>query len=449
MSRTPKPPVAATAAAPSAAVAAPPKPRRGAASGMPEPASGPWAAPALDQPCALLGGLSPATFMRRHWHRKPLLIRQALPPQAWAGLDREALLALAARPGLSARLVERQPAAPAARGRRAAAQGEGWSLRQGPFSRRQLPPATQPGWTLLVQGLDRHLDAARALLDPFAFLPAARLDDLMVSWASEGGGVGPHVDSYDVFLLQIGGARRWRIAPPGDEQLRPGLPLRILEHFSPTEDWLLEPGDMLYLPPGWGHDGVAEGGPCLTASIGFRAPAQAELADALLNRMLDTVDPDDPAEAERYRDPGQPATAQPGRIPEALQAHALALVRERLAAPGAVCLALGEWLSEPAPDAEFAPGDEDDEAALDAQMAQALRLGLRLARGSRMLYDADCIYLNGQGWRAAGRDALLMQALADRRGLEAAALRRISAAARALLRQWLLDGWIEPLGPAA
>ena len=430
MSRTPKPPLAAPAAA-----AATPVPTRR------RPAAPAQALPVIEQPCALLGGLSPTAFMRRHWHKKPLLIRQALPPQAWAGLDREALLRLAAEPGLSARLIQRQ-AAPAGRGRRQAA-GEDWSLRQGPFSRRQLPPADQPGWTLLVQGLDRHLPAGRALLDHFAFLPAARLDDLMVSWASEGGGVGPHVDSYDVFLLQIGGVRRWRIAPPGDERLRAGLPLRILETFTPSEEWRLEPGDMLYLPPGWGHDGVAEDGACLTASIGFRAPAQAELADALLNRLLDAVDPDDPAEAQRYRDPGQPATLQPGRIPEALQAHALKQVRERLAAPAAVELALGEWLSEPAPDAVFDPLDEEDREGLDAREAQALAAGLQLARGSRMLYDAQRIYLNGEGWRAAGRDARLMQALADARALDAASLRRASPAARGLLRQWLLDGWLE------
>lgn len=426
MSRTPKTPSAAEAAAPS-------RTRRR-----------PSAVDALsvtEQPCALLGGLSPTAFMRRHWHKKPLLIRQALPASAWAGLDREALLRLAAEPGLAARLIQRQ-ARPAGRSRRAAADG-GWSLQQGPFSSRQLPPAEQPGWTLLVQGLDRHIPAGRALLDHFAFLPAARLDDLMVSWASEGGGVGPHVDSYDVFLLQIGGARRWRIAPPGDERLRAGLPLRILEHFAPTEEHLLEPGDMLYLPPGWGHDGVAEGGACLTASIGFRAPAHAELADALLNRLLDAVDPDDPAEALRYRDPGQPATLQPGRIPEALQHHAVRQVRERLAAPAAVELALGEWLSEPAPDAVFDPLDEEDTAGLDARETQALAAGLRLARGSRMLYDAQRIYLNGEGWTAAGRDAKLMQDLADHRALDALRLRRASPAARSLLRQWLLDGWLE------
>jgi ribosomal protein L16 Arg81 hydroxylase len=126
--------------------------------------------------------------------------------------------------------------------------------------RARLAAAARPGWTLLVQGLDLHVPAARAMLQPFAFVPDARLDDLMVSWASDGGGVGPHVDAYDVFLIQVHGRRRWRVGPVADPAwVIDGLPLKILRHFEPEFDWVLEPGDMLYLPPLWGHDGVAEG----------------------------------------------------------------------------------------------------------------------------------------------------------------------------------------------
>jgi 50S ribosomal protein L16 3-hydroxylase len=166
------------------------------------------------------------------------------------------------------------------------------------------------------------------MLSTFAFLPRARLDDLMVSWASDGGGVGPHVDAYDVFLLQLEGRRRWRVGPVRDAAFEPGLPLKILRRFEPTDDWLLEPGDMLYLPPGWGHDGVAEGA-CMTASIGFRAPGRRELARELLLRLADAFGDasDDDGPDPLYADRGQAATTAPGRIPAAYLAFAAQALR--------------------------------------------------------------------------------------------------------------------------
>src|SRR5205085_5385100 len=187
----------------------------------------------------------------------PLLIRAAL-PGVLGDIDRERLFALAAQNGVESRLVARA--------------GRRWSVCPGPIARRALPSAGTPGWTLLVQGVDLHDDAAHRLLRRFRFVADARLDDVMCSWASDRGGVGPHVDSYDVFLLQVTGRRRWRVGRVGDARQRAGMPLRTLAGFTPSDEWLLGPGDMLYLPPGWGHDGVAVG-ECITASIGFRAPA--------------------------------------------------------------------------------------------------------------------------------------------------------------------------------
>ena len=375
------------------------------------------APPELDAPTPLLGGLSPRGFMRRHWHKRPLLIRQALPGVV-PPLGRPALFALAGREEVESRLIVRQ--------------GDSWALRHGPLPRRALPPVAQPGWTLLVQGLDLHLPAARALLARFRFVPEARLDDLMLSWASHGGGVGPHVDSYDVFLLQVQGRRRWRIAPPGDAALQPGLPLKILARFEPTEDGLLEPGDMLYLPPGWGHEGTAEG-ECMTASIGFRAPARDELARELLGRLADTADL---AASTRYRDAAQPATAEPGRIPAALQRFAADAVARALRGAGALEAALGEVLTEPKPQVWFEPG-----------AAPALEHGVRLDPRTRMMYDAARVYVNGESWRATGRDARTMRRLADARRLEPGEVACASAAARALLLQWGEAGWLQPLQP--
>src|SRR4051812_14940872 len=187
----------------------------------------------------LLGGLAPRTFMRRHWQKKPLLVRAAMPAAALAAIGRAEVFGLAAQDEVQSRLIEQRD------GR--------WRLRHGPFARRALPPLSRPHWTLLVQGVDLHLEAAHRLLSAFRFVPDARLDDLMVSYASEGGGVGPHVDSYDVFLLQLQGRRRWRVGPCDDPAFQSGLPLKILERFEPQHDWLLEAGDMLYLPPGWAH----------------------------------------------------------------------------------------------------------------------------------------------------------------------------------------------------
>jgi 50S ribosomal protein L16 3-hydroxylase len=370
----------------------------------------------ITEPMTLLGGLSPAQFMRRHWQKRPLLIRQAVPGEG-SFLDRAELFELAGREGVESRVV--------------AHQGKTWTLRHGPFARRALPPVSRPAWTLLVQGLDTHLDAAHELLARFRFVPDARLDDLMVSWASDGGGVGPHVDSYDVFLLQLHGKRRWRIAPPGDATLVDGVPLKILKHFKPQQDWVLEPGDMLYLPPGWGHDGVAVG-ECMTASIGFRAAGRAELRDEVLQRMLDGSERPDPDPL--YRDPRQPATSQPALIPDALREFAAREVARWLAEPQALACALGEVLSEPKPAVWF-----------DAGEPLAAGQGVRLDRRTRMLYDERHVYINGEAFRATGRDATLMRRLADQRMLPAARLAALSDDARELLDQWAQAGWLHLL----
>lgn len=369
------------------------------------------------RPTPLLGGLAPADFARRHWHKRPLLVRRAI-ADVVAPLGRTALFGLAAREEVESRLVWHDEA--------------GWHLRHGPFARRALPPLRQRGWTLLVQGLDLHVPAAHELLARFRFLPDARLDDLMISYASDGGGVGPHVDSYDVFLLQVQGRRRWRIGRPGDAALVAGAPLKILRRFEPEQEWLLEPGDMLYLPPHWAHEGVAEG-ECMTCSIGFRAGTRASMARELLQALLDDEGAGAPSDARRYADPGQPATAQPACIPAPLQAFALDGVRRLLDQPRRLEQALGEVLSEPKPGVWFEPASPGA-ARIDG--------GVRLDRRSRMLYDRHSLYLNGESWRASGADARLMRRLADERALPAEDLRRASDAARSLLRAWCEAGWL-------
>ena len=182
----------------------------------------------VDQPLPLLGGLSPAQFMKRYWHKKPLLIRQAV-TDIQSFLSRGALFDLAGRDDVQSRLVIQQ----------AASAKQPWRLRHGPFTRRGLPPLKQPGWTLLVQSVDLLDARVQALREQFRFVPDARLDDVMLSYASDGGGVGPHFDSYDVFLLQAQGQRRWRIGRQKDLMLQEGMPLKILADFQPEQEFVL------------------------------------------------------------------------------------------------------------------------------------------------------------------------------------------------------------------
>ncbi|RYZ04410.1 MAG: cupin domain-containing protein, partial [Comamonadaceae bacterium] len=353
------------------------------------------------RPSTLLGGLSPASFMKRHWQKKPLLVRNAIPGFKPL-LTRQALFGLAARDEVESRLVARD--------------GRGWRMQRGPFGRRALPPLQQARWTLLVQGVDLHDAGVHALLHGFSFVPAARLDDLMISYASDGGGVGPHFDSYDVFLLQAQGRRRWRIGRQDDFTLQDGVPLKILRNFQAEEEFVLEPGDMLYLPPRYAHDGVAVGGDCQTYSIGFRSPTRAELARELLQRVADEAGDLD----ERlYRDPAQPATDAPGAIPAGLRGFAQDAIAAALKDPDALDRALGEYLTEPKAGVWFEPADT---ASLPAAVV--------LDRRTRMLHDARHVFVNGESWRAGGRDATLMRRLADARALSARELGSASDAAR-------------------
>ncbi len=398
--------------------------------------------PAPDLPTALLAGLSPRTFMRRHWQKKPLLVCQAVP----GGIDwipRARLFALAAGDAAESRLVTRG--------------AKGWRLRPGPIGRAALPRLKQPGWTLLVQGVDLHWPEARALLDRFRFLPDARLDDLMISYASDGGGVGPHLDSYDVFLLQAAGRRRWRIGRVASPvRLVPDVPLKLLADFVPEHDWLLEPGDMLYVPPGWGHDGIAEGGDCITCSVGFRAPDRGAFARDVLQRMLDADADAEDSRPRLYADPRQDAVDRPGRLPETLAAFAAAAVARLANDPDALALAVGEVLSEPKPGTWFDAGADAAAAAAPGSAVAAAEpvasvsdtAGIALDRRSRLLYDDRFVFFNGEAFRAGGRDATLLRRLADERRLTAPELRRLSAEAREQLDAWRAAGWLHAQRPS-
>ena len=403
----------------------------------------------VNQPLALLAGLSPAQFMRRHWQKKPLLVRQAI-PGFQPFLSRASLFKLAAREQVESRLIVQQD------------NGKGWSMRKGPVAPKSLPPLGKDGWTLLVQGVDLHEPAGHALLQQFRFVPDARLDDLMISFATPGGGVGPHFDSYDVFLFQASGRRRWKIGLQKDFTLQQGVPLKILQNFEADEEFVLEAGDMLYLPPRYAHDGIAEAcvGPdgkkadCMTYSIGFRSPAQSELASELLHRLAeigeDAAESCSDEEGRRpsrmqrmYRDPAQPATDTPAALPAGLADFAGQAVLQALKDPLALACALGEYMSEPKPGVWF----DEPQQAWDGNAAKAGQTGVALDARTRMLYDSDHIFINGESYRAKGADASLMRRLADQRHLGAGELRKAGVTAIALLGDWHEAGWLQQSPP--
>lgn len=374
----------------------------------------------IDTPDWPLPGISHAHFLERYWQRKPLLLRQAIPGFKPL-LTRTELFGWAGSEDAESRLVQRKD--------------EHWFLRHGPFGRRQLPPLRQPDWTLLVQGVNLLDDAVAALLERFRFIPDARLDDVMISWASDGGGVGPHVDAYDVFLLQAEGQRRWRIGPVKRPRFQPGQPLKLLVDFEPDTEWVLNPGDMLYLPPGWGHDGVALG-PCMTYSIGFRAPPAGELLQQLLWKLADGLE-----QGARYSDRGRidPACARhPARLPgDMVQFLHTAFNRLKPAARDFE-VALGELLTEPKQQVWFEPSQQKP-TQLDRICA---RRGVRLDRRSRMLYSATDVYINGERVEAGLARSKWLRVLADRHALGHADWKLASAHERALLLQWCAQGWL-------
>ncbi len=363
--------------------------------------------------------------MRRYWQKKPLLIRQAI-PQVAAPLSRDELFDLAGSDDVEARLITRF------RNR--------WQLAHGPFSGDDLPTVRQRAWTLLVQGVDLHDDRARALLDRFRFVPDARLDDLMISYATDGGGVGPHFDSYDVFLLQVHGKRRWRIGAQRDLSLEEGVPLKVLRHFEPDEEWVLEPGDMLYLPPHIAHDGVAEG-ECMTCSIGFRAPSTGELTSQFLYHLAESGS-GGATSAALYRDPGQPAVECPAELPHALVAKVGEMLAKVRWQERDIVSFLGAYLSEPKPSVFFEPPARPLNEARFA--ALAAKSGIRLDRRTLLLYDHRAYFVNGEE-NALSNARKWLPEFANKRSLSAKRFVTLShdSSVTALLHEWYCAGWVQ------
>jgi 50S ribosomal protein L16 3-hydroxylase len=319
-----------------------------------------------------LGGMTAQQFVQEYWQKKPLLIRNAFP--GFGGmLSPEDLAGLACEEEVQSRLVLCR------RGK--------WMLEQGPFDEQRFARLPDKGWSLLVQGVNHFLPEADTLLHQFDFIPRARLDDLMVSFAPDGGGVGPHFDSYDVFLLQGYGKRLWRVSSQSDMELVPDAPLRILKNFYTDQEWMLEPGDMLYLPPRLAHWGIAIGD-CMTWSIGFRAPSAQELAAQFLGYLQDHVCVDG-----MYADPDLRLQRHPAEISGQMLRKVRAMLNGIRWDGDDVVRFLGTYLTEPKPHILFErPRRIGQEKFRQRLMGNGIKLDLK----TLVLFHCNSFFINGE-----------------------------------------------------
>ncbi len=373
-----------------------------------------------DRALILLGGLTPAQFLAEYWQKKPLLVRQALPGFR-CPLSPDELAGLACEDGVESRLIlEKGGARP-------------WQLEHGPFPEERFAELPESHWTLLVQRVNHWVPEVADLLEPFSFLPHWRLDDIMISYAADQGSVGPHTDQYDVFLIQGLGRRRWQIdATVGDDApLLEHPDLRILREFSPTGDWILEPGDMLYLPPGLAHYGVALGDDCMTLSVGFRAPTHREHVTAWVDDVIALL-PD----TLRFADPDRAPTRHPGELSATDRQRIRDIIRQTFVRDEEIDRWFGRYVTTPAdPVAET--------GITPAQLIGGLRGGRQARRNETLrlaFIEADeriRFFFNGEEIPVPEPLRPLAVHLADRRHVDRSLL--------PLLEDPAAQAWIAPL----
>jgi 50S ribosomal protein L16 3-hydroxylase len=364
---------------------------------------------------AHLGGLTAQQFLNEYWQKKPLLIRQAFPGFGDALTPNE-LAGLACEEDAQSRLVLEN------RGK--------WVLENGPFEEERFARLPKKGWSLLVQGVNHFLPEGTEFLSKFNFVPTARLDDLMVSFAPDGGGVGPHFDSYDVFLLQGYGQRLWRVSQQTDMTLIEGAPLRILKSFDTDQEWLLEPGDMLYLPPRLAHWGIAVGD-CMTWSVGFRAPSAQELGTQFLAYLQENIKLNG-----MYADPDLEPQEHPAEISTQMVSKVSEMLKSIRWEQADVARFLGAYLTEPKSHIVFTPSRRMSQENFQKRL---IKEGLVLDLKSQMLFSGNLAFINGETQEVDADVLALLQVLAESR-----ALPPLSAPnATPLLHQWYQAGYLQ------
>ena len=393
-----------------------------------------------NQSLQLLGGITPTTFLAEFWQKKPLLIKQAIP--GFKGLlNPDELAGLACEEDVQSRIVKYKKGI--------------WEANHGPFNEDDFSsltekPTADNNWTLLVQSVNHYLPEACKLLQEFNFIPHARLDDLMVSYAPNGGGVGPHFDSYDVFLLQGQGKRLWRISAQTDLSLVEGAPLRILKNFDTAQEWLLEAGDMLYLPPHLAHWGIAVSDgkdDCMTYSIGFRAPKNQELAIEFLGFMQDKLNQDKISLDGIYQDAELMLQNHPAEISNAMVTKVSLNLQKIQWSDQSVAEFLGTYLSDPKADVVFT---SNKKIALPKFSEKLAKTGISLDLKSQMLFfnkgDLCSFFLNGEVASFSAQSAELLKELSDKRQLISTYFTSNQVNDTQLFQQlyvWYLSGYLQ------
>ena len=375
----------------------------------------------MTKPLALLNHLTPAQFLAEYWQKKPLLIRGAIPD--FTGLlSPNELAGLACEEDVQARIIKQKKSK--------------WSVVQSPFDEAVFAKLPKSDWTLLVQSVNHYLPKAADLLAMFNFIPHARLDDLMVSYAPTGGGVGAHVDSYDVFLLQGSGKRKWQISTQTDLSLVDGAPIKILQNFKAEQEWTLKAGDMLYLPPQIAHWGVSESDDCMTYSIGFRAPKTQELQHEFLSYLQDNISADG-----LYADADLTLQNHPAEISADMVKKVSATLQKITWDKNYVADFLGKYLTEPKPDVVFEPNKTISIVEFTKKIAKK---NLQLSLKSLMLFTQNAFYLNGEKLSVPTELSVCMCKLADKRYLATPSLPPNTHALLAeTLHAYYLAGFIE------
>ncbi len=327
-------------------------------------------------------------FLGNSWQKKPQLIKN--PWAAWTNpLEPDELAGLACEEGVESRLIT-QPETT-------------WKLEHGPLAEDRFDTLGDKNWTLLVQAVDQHVPTVAALIEPFRFIPNWRIDDVMVSFAADGGGVGPHFDQYDVFLIQGLGKRQWQVGGHCDETsaLLPHDDLRLLADFEAVDTFVCEPGDILYIPPGVSHNGIAMGDDCMTYSIGFRAPSRSELIGDWCDDMLADMLDDD-----RYGDPDLAIQENPGEISTSAVDRLHAMITDKIGDRTAFSCWFGEYSSTPKyPEMDWQPEEKIEIKDLREQLQQGVSLRCNPAsRFSFIRADAEklLLFVDGQTMECTG-----------------------------------------------
>jgi 50S ribosomal protein L16 3-hydroxylase len=364
--------------------------------------------------------MAPRDFLARHWQRSPLFMAGAA--SGLAHPDADTLAGLALEPEVESRLI------------RGAGNGP-WHLEQGPLEEQRFSELGDRDWTLLIQSVDHYLTEVSLLLDDFGFVPGWRLDDIMISYAAEGGSVGPHFDQYDVFLIQATGQRHWQVGPKCDEhsRLRGDVPLKMLAHMPIEQEYTAGPGDVLYLPPGVAHHGVALDSECITWSVGFRAPDYRDLlAEMVAETLADT-------DEQLHADPGRAPVEDAGELSaddrEAMLDRAFGLLDR-----GAAGRALARWLST--------PRQTGLDFLIDPAHIRAAEPATALIRhgGARLLCHGDTAWLNGEPWPLNQGQKPLARLLARQRRYRHDELAEVlNADSRDLLNHWIDQGYFAEL----